>query len=357
MNTPLISIIIPAYNAQKYISATLDSILNQPCKDFEIIVVNDGSTDKTSEILSSYSSRNKQIVVLDQKNQGVSVARNNALEIAKGKYISFLDSDDLWADDFYNEQLRNKIIEKNSGMYAFDFFVANSKCEKGNIVGSKDRINDGDKFIFLWNHFASFIYSREMIIKNKIRFSVSQKIDEDNAFLFLNLCACKNVYPISRCGLIYRNNWNSVTHKINNICKEKLSVIILWNDLKTQVTENENLFSKEAVTMCDVKIAISLLDYISFAAKEGKEFEEIHNEVERFSGDEIIRESTNLNLPEHFSAIRNAYLNDSKAFVESQRRSFLKKCLNSMTALKKIYVDNRGYSLNIEEYLKSQKNI
>lgn len=357
MKSPLISVIMPAYNAQRYIADSLDSILNQPCKDFEIIVVNDGSTDRTAEILNHYSNKYEQIIVLEQKNQGVSVARNKGLEVANGKYISFLDSDDLWACNFYNEKLHEIIQLQKSDMYAFDFFVANSKCKRGNIVGSRDRINEGDKFVFLWNHFASFMYSREMINKNKIKFSVGQKIDEDNAFLFLNLCVANEVYPVSKCGLIYRNNWNSVTYKIDNICKEKFSVVTFWKKLKTFINENASFYSKEAVDMCNIKISISVLDYINFAAKEGKSFEEINTQLGLISGDEIIKESVNLDISEFFESVRNEYLSDPEFFINKKKRSFLKNILNRLSFLKKMYIDYNSYSLIVEDYLKTQKDI
>ena len=356
MNLPLISVIMPAYNAQSYIASSLDSILNQPCKDFEIIVVNDGSKDKTEDILNQYSAKYKQIKVLNQKNQGVSVARNTGIEAATGKYIAFLDSDDFWARDFYDEKLHEKLLSDDYDMLAFDFFVANSKCKRGNIIGSKDRIKENTKFTFLWNHFASFIYLRDMINKNEIRFPVGQKIDEDNATLFLCLCASKDVHPISRCGLIYRNNWNSVTYKIDNKCNEKLSVIGLWQKLRKTVAENDRFYSDEAIMMCDTKIAISLLDYINFAAKEGKGYEEINSNIKALSGDQIIEKSASLKLPSSFEETRKQYSENPQSYIISQKRSVIKTFLNKFDFLKRIYIDYRSYDLVVDDYLKMKKS-
>lgn len=94
-NNNKISIIIPVYNASKYLSVCLDSVMNQTYKDLEIICVNDGSTDNSLDILQNYSSMDNRIVVLNQENSGVSTARNAGLKIATGKYIEFIDSDDL----------------------------------------------------------------------------------------------------------------------------------------------------------------------------------------------------------------------------------------------------------------------
>ena len=89
---PKISIIIPCYNAEKYINQTLDSVLAQTFKDFEVICINDGSTDNTANVLQKYATSNKQIKVINQANCGVSKTRNNAFAHATGKYIYYMDS-------------------------------------------------------------------------------------------------------------------------------------------------------------------------------------------------------------------------------------------------------------------------
>ena len=89
-----ISVIIPVYNVEKYLVRCLDSVLGQTFKDFEVICVNDGSPDKSGEILSEYSKKDNRIIVITQNNQGLSMARNNGLNIAKGEYVCFCDSDD-----------------------------------------------------------------------------------------------------------------------------------------------------------------------------------------------------------------------------------------------------------------------
>lgn len=92
-----ISIIIPVYNVEKYLHECLDSIINQTFTDIEIICVDDGSTDKSSEILEEYEQKDKRFTVISQPNKGVSAARNRGMQQAKGKYIMFVDSDDWLA--------------------------------------------------------------------------------------------------------------------------------------------------------------------------------------------------------------------------------------------------------------------
>lgn len=91
---PKISVIIPVYNTEKYLSECLDSVLAQTFQDFEIICVNDGSTDNSAQVLSDYASHHTHVRIISQKNQGLSGARNTGLDHATGEYIFFLDSDD-----------------------------------------------------------------------------------------------------------------------------------------------------------------------------------------------------------------------------------------------------------------------
>ena len=104
MNTPfdneIVSVIIPVYNSDKYITKTLNSVLNQTYKPIEIILVDDCSIDNSEQIINEYLRKHEYITYYRlEKNSGVAVARNKALELAKGRYIAFLDSDDLWVSN------------------------------------------------------------------------------------------------------------------------------------------------------------------------------------------------------------------------------------------------------------------
>ena len=97
------SFIVPVYNTEKFLKKCLDSLVNQTYKDFEIIVVNDGSTDKSSNIISKYQKKYKNIIVIDKENEGLSMARNRGVQKSSGKYIIFVDSDDY---------VSNKLLEE-----------------------------------------------------------------------------------------------------------------------------------------------------------------------------------------------------------------------------------------------------
>ena len=107
----MISIILPVYNVEKYIDACMESLLKQTMEEFELIVVNDGSTDKSGEKCIEWSKKDSRIRLIEQKNQGLSAARNSGLEIAKGEYIAFVDSDDTVENNYlqvlYDNAVKN----------------------------------------------------------------------------------------------------------------------------------------------------------------------------------------------------------------------------------------------------------
>ena len=110
----LISIIVPVYNVEPYLNKCLDSIVNQTYKKLEIILIDDGSTDNSGLICDEYASKDNRIIVVHQKNKGLSAARNVGLNIAKGDYIAFVDSDDFIEKDMYFTMynVMNKILRK-----------------------------------------------------------------------------------------------------------------------------------------------------------------------------------------------------------------------------------------------------
>ena len=101
----LVSVIIPVYNSEKYVKEAIDSVLKQTYQNFEIIVVDDCSTDNSCQIIKKIDDQRIRLIKLD-KNSGVAVARNIAIENAKGQYIAFLDSDDIWLEDKLLQQIK-----------------------------------------------------------------------------------------------------------------------------------------------------------------------------------------------------------------------------------------------------------
>src|SRR5690554_7062338 len=113
-----VSIIMPAFNAENYIARSIQSVLNQTYKDFELIIINDKSTDNTISIVNDFERKDQRIKVIDLKeNQGVAQARNHGIKASTGRFIAFLDSDDLWHSDKLSKQI-HFMLENN---YAFSY--------------------------------------------------------------------------------------------------------------------------------------------------------------------------------------------------------------------------------------------
>lgn len=154
-----ISIIMPIYNVANYLNIMLDSLYNQTFRDFELIVVNDGSTDNSMEIVDRYKLKYNNITILNQKNRGPSEARNNAIKYIKGKYTIFLDSDDYMERDMLEKMYRK--AEKNN----LDIII----CEYKKVYDYKN--NSKDKIIFDAdeNKIYSNIEVMEMMLDEKVK--------------------------------------------------------------------------------------------------------------------------------------------------------------------------------------------
>ena len=117
-NENLISIIMPAYNCEKYIGEAIDSVLAQSCRNWELIIIDDGSADNTSSIITEYLQKDSRISLLsNEKNIGVSATRNRGIEFAKGNWIAFLDSDDIWTP--YKLEKQIETAQEKNGEFIF----------------------------------------------------------------------------------------------------------------------------------------------------------------------------------------------------------------------------------------------
>lgn len=165
----LISVIIPIYNIERYIGKCINSIINQTYKNLEIILVDDGSTDKSGQICDEYAQIDTRILVIHKKNEGLSDARNSGLDICKGKYIGFVDGDDWIADDMY-EFLYRTLIERQADVAVCGHFIEDdegvydSECADGNLKIYNCReavcaiVKDEEIHSFAWDK----LYKREL---------------------------------------------------------------------------------------------------------------------------------------------------------------------------------------------------
>lgn len=133
MNAPLITVIVPVYGVEKYINKCVDSILNQTYSNIEVILIDDESPDRCPEICDEYAANDNRVKVIHQKNAGQSAARNAGLDIAKGEYISFVDSDD-YVDPSFLEKMFRRICDDNSDLVVCEYDVVD---DSGNVIQNK----------------------------------------------------------------------------------------------------------------------------------------------------------------------------------------------------------------------------
>lgn len=221
-NNKLISIIVPVYNMEKYIDKCINSIINQTYKNIEIIIVDDGSTDKSSKIIDKYKKIDKRIKFYHKKNGGLADARNYGLEKATGEYIGFVDSDDYIENNMY-EKLYNNLIKYKADIsvvnynlvYEKDFnYKKNFKeiSDKLIILNKMETIKlllDDNKFgNYAWNK----LYKRELF--NNIKYPVGRKM-EDLGTTYKIIEKCNRIVydPIPLYNYLQRNN--SIVNTIN----------------------------------------------------------------------------------------------------------------------------------------------
>lgn len=171
---PLISVIIPIYNVEKYIHQCLDSVINQSYKNLEIILIDDGSPDKCPEICDKYARKDKRIIVIHQENKGISSARNTGLKYAHGRYVAFVDSDDWLALNCY-EKVLNHAMKTDADITGYDIFEvygntikvkSHTPCESSVIQTSQHY----DLLFSLWPLVWSKLYKKSFLDKHRIYF-------------------------------------------------------------------------------------------------------------------------------------------------------------------------------------------
>lgn len=266
-----ISVIIPIYKVEKYIRSCIDSILVQTHKNFELILVNDGSPDKCGSICDDYKRRDNRVKVIHQQNQGVGMARNKGLEMACGKYVYFCDSDDYIKPKLFEDNLvfaeRYKVDMVLFGNYEEDNGKLKPISYQKKFLSSQFEFRNEFFKLFtehnlhvLWNKF----YKREIILQNNIRFS-DKKIGEDSSFnkqIYRNLNSvfindqvyyyhitrkesAQNKFVENRFEMRYDE-----TEELENLIKEwqkydELKSMIMKDWIKTFFIGISNIFNRE----------------------------------------------------------------------------------------------------------------
>lgn len=217
-----ITVIVPVYNVQQYLRECLDSIISQTLLDIEIICVNDGSSDKSQEILNEYAWKDSRIIIIDQINQGAYAARNAAIDAAQGDFLCFIDADDCYPDAKVLEELYNAAIDNNV-LVCGGSFQENSS---GNIIkkwsGNLSQYSFKQNALIQYSDyqfeygFHRFIYKTDFIKENKIYFPKLSYF-EDPVFLVETMSKATEFYCLSRISYSYRTGHKTTSWTYSKI--------------------------------------------------------------------------------------------------------------------------------------------
>lgn len=303
------SIIIPIYNCSKYINRCINSILNQKYRNYEIILINDGSNDNSNIICDNYKEKYEFIKVIHQENRGVSSARNVGINNAIGEYIVFLDIDDYLEKDFFFDV--TKIINENPKieLITFGFFseVENENLEKistdkvfykSKIYNSRNDIKND--FVDLWDKSMLYniwnkIYLRKIIVNNNIKFP-NNYWGEDVEFNKLYLNEINSLYLSEKCYYHYIREREGATTKIYkpdffNIRKKEFEefnqYFELWNIKKEDYYEFSCRRYIERLLGCIENIYCSKLNFL-----------QRYKTIKKMINDKVTREALNFGKPQ-----------------------------------------------------------
>lgn len=215
MNTPLVSIIMPVYNADRFLKTAIDSVLNQDLQDWELICIDDGSFDKSGAVLDEYASMDARIRVIHQSNKGISATRQLGVSLANGVYMIQIDSDD-WVESNYLSFLYGKAKESNSDMVWCDCTVNGEdrwsmSCKENPVLMIKKLLNQ-ELWGTIWNRMI-----RTSICKDRrISFPINCTMWEDLAFVIQCLSLCTIISYVNMPLYHYRQVGSSLVHTQSN---------------------------------------------------------------------------------------------------------------------------------------------
>lgn len=262
-----LSIIVPVYNVEKYVLKCLESIFDQGLVEdsFEVIIVNDGTKDRSMDIVLEFAKCHSNIVILNQENQGLSVARNNGLSHANGRYILFVDSDDFIVKGCL-PILLSKAIEHSSDMLIADFIKMTDEDIGKSVPDCENKhyeeilMNGREAFVKILNPYQCYIwriiYSRVFLEENHISF-IPNIYFEDIPFVIDCYLKVNKTVVFLLPFYIYRQRQNSIVSSINNKKLLDYNIVIqhLWSLLTKEVLSKE-----EYLKMADALFATFSLE-------------------------------------------------------------------------------------------------
>ena len=326
MNTIKISIIIPVYNVEKYLCECINSVISQTYKNLEIILVNDGSLDKSGDICNAYADKDKRIKTIHKTNGGLSSARNAGIEVATGEYITFLDSDDYWDDNNALEEVMNQVKLTNCEVISWGvkkLYEKNKRIQDTGIhIKSNKKINNSkeDSFYLLIKngcYIASScnkLIKTDLIIDNKLYFIEGMK-SEDIDWCARVAISAKSFEFINNSFYIYRQRGESISKNLKeeNIIDLLQAIKICYGLIK----ENPNIKFKNTYLSYVANQIINTMVCLSIFPKE-------------------IQQRYTKELDNYKNILKYGLNNKSKIICYGVKTLGMKNCINLLGLIRKI---------------------
>lgn len=247
----LVSIIVPVYNIDTYIASCLNSILNQTYKNIEVIIINDGSTDKTSSICKKYALNDSRIILINQDNAGVSMARNRGLSLAKGEYLTFIDGDD-YVYETYIEKLIVNAIDNLADISVLSYLEKWQKKDiqyggTGNIIvyNNQEALEDFLTEKNIKQSICCKLYKKE--IYEAHRFRTDMKVAEDKYYNLETFMASNVICYEDSCEYVYRMRTGSAVK--GSFSFKNIDAVNIMEQAKDRVLKTYPTLKKEAEKM------------------------------------------------------------------------------------------------------------
>lgn len=240
---PEVSVIIPVYNVEQYLSQCIESVLNQSFSNFELLLIDDGSSDKSGSICDSYAHKDKRIKVKHTINKGVSSARNTGIENAKGNWIIFIDSDDWVGVEYINDLL--KAVDNNNMLVVQGVNYLYNDKNKNHLLSFDNQTVNSTSYDILFSNIELYkygypfskLYNRNIIINNNIRFDEDISMSEDLIFMLQYILKVRSIKFISKSNYYYRLDTCGLTSKLPSF----ISSNKLYQSLFLLIDEMDNM--------------------------------------------------------------------------------------------------------------------
>lgn len=279
---PLVSIIIPVYNAEEYLINCLDSVVNQIYENMEIILVNDGSIDDSGMICNEYAEKDCRIKVIHKANRGVSHSRNIGIKNANGQYILFIDSDDSIDNDYVYVMIKAAVYNNSDLVISCieDVYENNSKIRQINTTALTNNFVKDYKILkdLLRAPYVK-LYKKDILERNNIKFPEDMKLSEDQVFNFQYYSKIKNYKFINYCG--YKYFHRSTISLSKNIDRKAFIDEIKRLKLEKAFYNNSYIENKEKIFCCSALGIISKYFYLSNIDNSLNNFKERISEIKK----------------------------------------------------------------------------